>query len=306
MKRARVRALSALLLASIASGTCGRGQEELQFVPIPARTAGAEAWPSRHSIRDYPAALAAIVRVFERDLGLPAVDATLVLFPTRRSFEEGLLEIGYPPRLARDASSFDAIGGAKAILVSGPSVARFDWEQRVRLLAHELVHTLQYQLAGGTRGASEQWLREGFADWIACRVMARLGYGSVESMEEPVLAQLAEVRFGATPTPLRELSTFPQWVEAQRRFEPPLYAQAFVAAELLIDTHGLAALVNYFERFATTRDREAAFTASFRVDLADFERQFQRRWHEVVTEWRVRGSSQGNPEAQLHPPPRQR
>jgi len=136
--------------------------------------------------------------------------------------------------------------------------------------------------------------------------MARLAFGSVESMQEPVLAPLAGVRFGAAPAPLRELSTFPQWVEAQRRFELPLYAQAFVAAELLIDTHGLATLVGYFERFATTKDREAAFTASFRVDLAAFERQFQRRWHEVVTEWRVRGSSQGYPDAQLHTSPGQR
>jgi hypothetical protein len=306
MKRARVRALSALLLTSVASGACARGQQELQLVRVPARAPGAEPWPSRQSIRDYPAALVAIVRVFERDLGLPAVEATLVLFPTRRSFEEGRLEAGYPPPLARAASSFDAIGGPKAILVSGPSVAGFDWEQRVRLLAHELVHTLQYQLGGGTRGASEQWIREGVADWIACRVMARLGFGSVESMREPLLAPLADLRFGAAPAPLRDLSTFPQWVEAQRRFELPLYAQAFLAAELLIETHGLSALVGYFERFAATRDREAAFAASFRVDLADFERQFQRRWHEVVTVWRVRGSLQGDPEAQLHAPPRQR
>lgn len=245
--------------------------------------------PTRQSIRHYPAALTAIVLAFERDLGLPAVEATLVPFPTRRSFEQGLLQIGYPPRLARAASSFDAIGGARAILVSGPAVARFDWEQRIRLLAHELVHTLQYQLAGGTRGASEQWLREGVADWIACRVMARLGFGSVESMQDPLLAPLSAVRFGAAPAPLGELSTFPQWVEAQNRYELPLYSQAFVAAELLLDTHGLPALVEYFGRFAKTDDRQAAFAEPFRLNLAAFERQFQRRWHEVVAQRRVRG-----------------
>ncbi len=296
-----MRTLKALILASIASGTCGtRGHEELQLIPIPARAASPETGPSRQSIRDYPSALSSIVLVFERDLGLPAVDATLVLFPTRRSFEEGLLQIGYPPRLARAASSFDAIGGAKAILVNGPAVGGFDWERRVRLLAHELVHTLQYQLGGGMRGASEQWLREGLADWIACRVMARLGFGSFESMRDPVLAPLAGVRLGAAAAPLRELSTFPQWVEAQRRYDLPLYALAFIAAELLVDTHGIATLIEYFERFATTEDRHAAFTASFGVDLPAFERQFQARWHQAVVRRRLQGSLPPEPHAPVH------
>jgi hypothetical protein len=32
-----------------------------------------------------------------------------------------------------------------------------------QLLAHELTHTVQYELGGGHRGTSDQWLREGFA-----------------------------------------------------------------------------------------------------------------------------------------------
>ncbi len=291
MRRAcgRRRTLPAAVVASLAAAAAcaARGPAEPLFVPMPA-PAAAEERLSRGGIRDYPSALAAIVAVFEKELGLPRVEATLVLFPSRRSFENGLLQIGYPPRLARSASAFNAIGGATAVLVNGGTVGGFDWERRVRLLAHELVHTLQYRLAGGTRGASEQWLREGAAEWIACRVTSELGYAPFAAQAEALLAPLAGLRIGAAPAPLGELSTFPQWVEAQRRYDVPLYAQAFVAAELLIDTHGLPAVVAYFSRFATTSDRRSAFADTFRVDLERFERQFQVRWHSVVSQRSLR------------------
>jgi hypothetical protein len=137
-------------------------------------------------------------------------------------------------------------------------------------------------LSGGTRGASEQWLREGFAEWVACRVTARAGLGSFNSLRGELIDQLADVGLGRPHAPFEKLATFPQWVDAQRRYQVPLYAQAFIAAELLVEMRGAPAVVQYFERFRNTQDRRAAFAGAFGLEPADFELAFVRRWRETV------------------------
>lgn len=79
-----------------------------------------------------------------------------------------------------------------------------------------------------------------------------------------------------------------QWVEAQRRYQLPLYAQAFVAAELLIELRAVPALVRYFEHFKTTSEHERAFVDAFGLERAAFDRLFLRRWHETVAQFRAR------------------
>jgi hypothetical protein len=275
-----------MLLAALLAIGCAGASATIEIVTAAAPPDAAE--ESERAV-EYRSDLAAIAKAFEETLRLPRPDVALVLFPSRRSFEQGLLEIGYTPALARSASAFNAIGGARAILLNAGVVDRFERSRRVRLLAHELVHSVQYQFGGGTRGASEQWLREGFADWVACRIAAHLGLGSFDSCREDRLRDLVGARFGLPPAPLDSLVTFPQWVEAQRRHEAPLYAQAFVAAELLVDTHGVPTVVGYFERFRDTTDHERAFADAFGLDRGEFERTFMRRWHEVVSVYRMRG-----------------
>lgn len=239
-------------------------------------------------LEGYPAAVAAIMDVFEQKLGLPRADVSLVLFADRRHFEEGLLEAGYPPELARSASSFAAIGGARAVFLNAGVVDRFDRTRRVQLVAHELVHSLQYQFSGGTRGASEQWLREGFAEWVSFRVTESLGLSSFESLRESLLTPLVGARFGLLPAPLDDLVTFPQWVDAQRRSEAPLYPQAFIAVELLIEMRGIATVIDYFERFKAGNERQRAFAEAFGLERTAFDRAFVRRWHETLAEFRLR------------------
>jgi hypothetical protein len=230
----------------------------------------------------YEAALASVVNTLEQ-VGLPRVEIPLVLFPSRRAFERGLLEIGYSKSLARSASAFNAIGGARAVLLNATTVDRLTHRQRVQLLAHEVVHSVQYQLSGGTRGASEQWLREGFAEWVACRVTAHLGLASIESLRAEILEALAGAPFALPPAPFDRLATFPDWVDAQGRYEAPLYVQAFLAAELLVETHGVPAIVRYFELFKGTQDRDRAFREAFGVEPVAFERLFMRRWRDIVS-----------------------
>jgi hypothetical protein len=271
-------------VAALLPAACAKPPRSIEIVQV---VGTAQAPQSARTAR-YARDVGAIAAAFEPALQLPPVEVPVVLFPTRRAFEEGLLQAGYTPRLARNASAFDAIGGASAVLVNAQVVDGYDRRRRVRLLAHELAHSMQYRFAGGTRGESEQWLREGFAEWVACRVAAHLRLGSFDELREEVLAPLTAVRLGSAPTPLESLSTFPQWAEAQARAPGQLYAQALLAVELLLQEHGTARIVRYFERFRTRVDRRRAFSDSFEVDLPRFEGALARRWHQAVAQRQAR------------------
>ena len=255
----------------------------VEAVPPPRPSAAIE-----RGLDSYHDALAAIQTVLQDSLGFPHVDVELVLLPDRHGFEQELLSVGYPPELARSASSFAAIGGARAVLVNAGVVDGFPRTRRVTLVAHELVHSLQYRFSGGTRGYSEQWLREGFAEWVSYRVTEQLGLASFDTLREDLLRPLARVPFGLLPAPFDSLVTFPQWVDAQRRSQAPLYAQAFIAAELIIEMRGVPAVVGYFERFKTTKDHQHAFTDAFNMERAEFDRAFVRRWRETIAHFRLR------------------
>jgi hypothetical protein len=272
----KTRLAAAALILAVPAG-CARHQGVIRIVHAPA---AADAGAERRG--DYPAVFAQILSSFDAALGLPRPDVALVLFPGRRAFEQGLLQVGYPRELARTASAFNAIGGARAILMNGDVVDGFDRTRRTRLIAHELVHSMQYQLGGGTRGASEQWLREGFAEWVACRITAHLGLARFDSLRLDLLDPLAAVGPGVPPAPFEALVTFPQWVAAQDRFEAPLYTQAFVAAEMLVEMRGVPAFLEYFRRFSGTAERGRVFEEAFAIERAEFARAFARRWKETA------------------------
>jgi hypothetical protein len=274
--------VSAVLIVLVSSA-CASRVEDTRIVivrPDAGSSAGGRAGA-------YSAALATVLDGLEQELAPPRLDVSLVLFPSRRAFEQGLLETGYSAALARSASAFSAIGGARAVLVNAAAADGLTRAERIRLIAHEVTHTLQYQLGGGTRGASAQWLREGFAEWVACRVTSRLGLASFASLRRDLVDQLAGARAGVPHAPFDRLATFPQWVEAQNRYEAPLYVQAFIAVELLLEMRGVPAVLQYFEEFRHTQDERRSFVDAFGLEPAAFERTFAQRWHESVVRARA-------------------
>jgi hypothetical protein len=280
--------LAALFAACLGGLACAsRAAEPRLVTAAPAAAPGTASAPTGRGgpPRDYSATLTAIAERFERDLSLPRVEVALRLFASRRPFEQALVDSGYTRRLARQAaSSFHAIGGAQTILVNESELAPYPWDQRVRLLAHELAHSVQYRLAGGVRGTSEQWLREGFADYVASKVTAALGYGAFERQRDVVLAPLGQVPIGSKAAPLGQLRTFAQWVQAQPRHEIPLYAQAYVASEMLIESKGLEAMRRYFELSRPATQPDANFAEAFGLTLSQFESSFGQRWLRVIVE----------------------
>jgi hypothetical protein len=249
-------------------------------------------------ISTYPEALATTLDVMQRDLGLPTVPVRLVFLPDTRRLRELLVRIGYPPELAREAArEMAAIGGHHIVLINQARLESQDWPARLALLAHELGHVLQYELAGGKRGTSAQWLREGLCDWLGLRVMETLGRAergktwrqALARVRSPDRAQAMTLEGPGSPSewvrvpsrvrlpPLSALGSFPDWVR-QLRGEAggALYEYAFVAVSTLVEERGLPAALHYFTLFAEREDPAANFLEAFGQTEAQFEDRLQR------------------------------
>jgi len=243
---------------------------EPQLVSLP--QAGLRPVSRLEHIFDYRTAAATVVSISERDLGFPPFPITFRFYPHEGAFEKALLDSGYDPALARStARTMIAVGGHRGVLLNDLRLSSLEWPDRIALLAHEMTHSVQYELAGGHRGTSDQWLREGFADWMSLRVLDRIADVSIAGIRRARRNELRSAGRSSVPR-LSELVTFRQWVRAGERHGSRIYALAFLAVELLLDRHGVPAFIDYFKRFASSRDRIANFRAAFGEDLESFER----------------------------------
>lgn len=273
-----LRPLAIALTAALASACATSDEPRLVSVP----QAGVRPAMRIDQVDDYRTAAATISWIFDRDLGFPSFPATFRFYPHRDGFEKALLAVGYDAELARaTARTMTAVGGHRGVLLNEGRFGLLPWPERVAMLAHELGHCLQYELGGGRRGASDQWLREGFADWLSFRVLERL---DGIAMSEVRRERQRELRAAGRPKTPRfaDLVTFPEWVRAGERHGQVMYAFAFLAADFLIERHGVPAVVDYFKRFATAEDRVGNFRAAFGEDIGAFEtaltaRLWQRR-----------------------------
>src|SRR5688500_9553973 len=113
-------------------------------------------------IHSYQGAVRAIAAVLEREIGVQPFPVTFEFYVDVPAFETALLGLGHDPLTARDtARAMRGVGAPGRVLLNAQVIEPVSWSERVRVLAHEFVHSLQYELAGGIRGNSEQWLREG-------------------------------------------------------------------------------------------------------------------------------------------------
>lgn len=238
----------------------------------------ADVRPARHisDISDYDLAATTIARLVEQEVGIGQIPVAFRFFPTPQAFEAVLLQAGYDAQLAREtAQEMRAVAGHRAVLLNESKLVTLSWPDRVALLAHEFTHSLQYELGGGRRGGSDQWLREGFADWVSIRVIERLRAVRRGDLRRQRIEEFREA--GSRISPLSQMVTFRQWVALSARTEGSSYLQAFLAVDFLIERHGMRAIVDYFSRFARSDDRLANFRATFGEDLAAFEKVLTSR-----------------------------
>lgn len=266
---ARVGPFARLILAAAAfASACAAAREPLLVsVPQP----GLRPASRLDSIFDYRTAAATVASIFERDLGLTPFPVTFQFFPHRDAFEKALLDSGYDAALARStAGTMTAVGGYRGVLLNDAAFSSLPWAGRIALLAHELGHSLQYELGGGRRGTSDQWLREGFAEWLSIRVLEQLDAASMAVVRRERQRELRGAGRSKAPR-LAELVTFRQWVYASERHGPTAYTLSFLGVDFLLERHGVSAVLGYFKRFASSEDRAGNFRSAFGEDLSSFE-----------------------------------
>ena len=230
-------------------------------------------------IESYDTALASIAAVMENDLNLSPVRAALYFHRDRDAFQMALETEGYAPAAAKvTADTLTAVAGYRKVLINDDRLREVPWPIRIALLAHELTHTLQYEWAGGTRGTSDQWLREGFAEWVEVQALTRLGFTTPARARATVMGRIRDVGGVRAFPPLSKMVTFSDWVLlAQRLDQEAFYGHAWMATDFLIERQGVEKVIAYFELFAASPDRLANFHRAFGQTLEEFEVEFLQR-----------------------------
>lgn len=269
-------AASALLLGLTLVAGCGAGRLVL---PFSINTDTAAAPRDAASFRTDEQAVRGIAAILVRELHLPVPPSfTVYVYNSRATFERGLIQDArVSPLRAAEFSEF-AIGvGKRRQLLLNEEGADGRGREWLRLIAHEMTHLSQIELAQG-EGRGEQWLAEGMAEWVAFAVLERLGLDTRQNRRE--LARLGIRNFAALAAAKLDLETLgtPRGFTIRHRQEGslPTYQLAFLMADHLIRREGLPQVVYYFSLFAQSRDRKGNFQQAFGQTLGEFE-------HEVVT-----------------------
>jgi hypothetical protein len=225
--------------------------------------------------------LATVSWALTQRIGLPlSLPVHVHFYPNQAEFERALTaEARSDSPLVKDQARYaTGVGTANGIHLRGDRLASVPLEVRVALFAHELTHVSQYELAGGRRATSEQWLREGFADWVQFRTTDLLSIRpyaeSRRRMVEVVRRSGPADRFPS----LGMLVSNRQWVLARTELgSAATYGQAFLATDWLIQRHGSDRVVDYFRRFASVDDRARNFRAAFGHPPGEFAQEFRAR-----------------------------
>lgn len=264
--------LAALLLIAIVGG-CGNGRLVL---PISIDPAALVPPHDGSELRTDGPAVRGIAAILSRELGLPVPPRfTVYLYDSQKSFERGLIQDGeVSPARAAELSDFAiGVGRRRQLLLNeeGVDPSRREW---LRLIAHEMTHVCQIELAEG-EGRAAQWLAEGMAEWVAFTVLERLRLDSMPNRRE--IARRGIRNHAALVSARLDLATLgtPRGFTVRHRREGsvPTYQLAFLMVDYLVERHGFARVVEYFRFFRASQSPGENFAMAFGTSLEQFERE---------------------------------
>ena len=260
------------LVVAVAAAGCAQGRT---VVPVHMQPSafGIPFQTLDHS--SYEATVHTVAGVIARDLALPLPDTvTVYVYSSRQVFEQGLIDDGRISRVRAAELSDFAVGVGKRrqlLLHHERNVASTEW---VRLVAHELAHVSQIEMAEG-EGRAEQWLAEGMAEWVSFRVLERLGLDTVARRRRiaittvhdhaPILTRRLDLETLGTPRGFT--------ARHLREGSQATYQMTYLLADYLIAREGFGSVVEYFRSFARRADRRANFQAAFGQPLREFEQE---------------------------------
>jgi hypothetical protein len=258
-------------VALVVVAGCGSGRVVLPVTIDP----GAHGAPTDSSgLTTHERAVQGIAAILSRDLKLPMPERVMVfVYSTRQVFEQGLIDdANVSPVRAAELSDF-AIGvGRRRQLLFNDEAYDSRGREWLRLIAHELTHVSQIELAEG-EGRAEQWLAEGMAEWVAFNVLERLGLDTVQNRRGVAAAGIrTHAALIAAKLDLETLGS-PRGFTVRHLKEGslPTYQLAFLMADYLIMRDGFDRTVEYFRGFARGGGRRDIFRIAFHQTLEQFE-----------------------------------
>src|SRR5688572_11348354 len=194
------------------------------------------------------AALRAIARVLIVEYHLPLPPRVVArAYASRDRFARGLVVHAFlaPERAAQMAGFAAGIALPGSLLLREAAEPTPDW---IRLVAHELTHVAQIELAGGDTPAA-RWLGEGMAEWVAYGVLERTLPGAFEAQRRHVRSAVCR-QLSAGPLGLSALGEPDAFVDrALRVGAQPTYHLVFDLVDQLIGRAGTASVRAYFGSF---------------------------------------------------------
>jgi hypothetical protein len=271
MKSVSQRLTAALVVSLTAFAGCGSGRVVLPFSLDPAASFAPR---DSSQLGTNDAAIRGIAAILVHDLKLPMPPTfTAYVYSGREGFERGLVIDGnVSPVRAAELSEFAVGIGKRRLLLLNDEGGTARGREWFRLIAHELAHVSQIELAQG-EGRAEQWLAEGMAEWVAFSVIERLGLDTVTRRR--ALAAAGIRNHAALVAARLDLETLGNprgfTVRHLREGSLPTYQLAFLMADYLITRDGFPRVVAYFRSFERRQDRHANFRETFGQSLDLFE-----------------------------------
>ena len=272
MKSVSQRLAAALLVTLTSFAGCGSGRLVLPFTVDP--SALVKPPHDIAQLSSHQEAIRGIAAILVTDLELPMPTAfTAYVYSGRQGFERGLVvDANVSPIRAAELSEFAVgIGKRRQLLLNdeGGTARGREW---FRLIAHELAHVSQIEMAQG-EGRAEQWLAEGMAEWVAFNVLQRLELDTVDNRRAMAVAGIRN--HAALVAARLDLETLGNprgfTVRHLREGSLPTYQLAFLMADYLIERDGFPRVVDYFRSFERKQDRHANFRDTFGQSLEQFE-----------------------------------
>lgn len=237
-------------------------------------------------VRSPEAMMAAIITVSSRDLGLPAVEPyDLYLYRSYGAYAGN--SYGASPLPEFFVEHTYAQPQAHRLSLNLASIRNRSWGSVLRYMAHEYAHNVEDAAMGAAR-AHNEWLREGFAEWVAAGVMDALGWESYAS--SLARAERALARYKPLLPKLSRLEDAGDWASylTQPKWKARTYSLAFLAVHRLIEKKGVAGMAAYF--------RSEDFSGSFGLARSGFEKEMEGAVEDLAAVGKTSGGAAGKPE----------
>jgi hypothetical protein len=283
MKRISQRLIGfALLAALVVVAGCGSGRLVL---PFQLDSGNLVAPRDASMLTSHERAVRGLAAILVRDLGLPMPSSfTVYVYSGRQIFEQGLIQDAQvTPVRAAELSEFAVGIGKRRQLLLNDDAGQARGREWLRLIAHELAHVSQIEMAGG-EGRAEQWLAEGMAEYVAFTALERLSLDTIAARR--ALATAGIRNHAALVAARLDLETLgnPRGFTVRHLKEGslPTYQLAFLMADYLITRDGFDRVVSYFRSFERRQDRHANFRETFGQSLDQFEQEVLTHLKTVV------------------------